>query len=149
MEFRFDRRAATDAERSSLPLVVPSGHVSSCKPGGQAAATGQQRSRTRARLLCPRADEHGSQPCVARHLVLGKFETMDHGGNDVLQTQLRWGPNTFHIHNYGVQLRVTYTTSLSGYMCCYRSGYFPISNVVGPPRYRLPGSLAGSRMPAF
>jgi hypothetical protein len=38
------------------------------------------------------------------------------GENDVLQTQLRWDPNTFRIHNYEVQLRVTYTTSLSGYI---------------------------------
>ena len=89
--------------------------MSTPTPLSNAVAPGQQRSRTRARLLCARADERGSQPCVARHLVLVKFETMGHGGNDVLQTQPRCGPNTFRIHNYRVQLHVTYTTSLSGY----------------------------------
>jgi hypothetical protein len=88
--------------------VAASGFTKKQKPGAACSSTRRSRSRrhavtTRARLpICPGGDKRGSEPCVARHLILVKFETMDHG------------EAPFHKHNYGVQLLFTCTTSLSG-----------------------------------
>ena len=98
-----------------------------------------------ARLLCPRADERGSQPCVARHLILVKFETMGHGGTTFCKHNCGGVLNTFRIRKNYVQLRVTYTTSLSGYSPAAPAANRPRHKRKPPPRQAPQAMIARIR----
>ena len=54
------------------------------------------------------------------------------------------GPSTFHIHNYGVQLPFTCTTSLSGNSSAGYGVTLTISDLLCPGVYAYPDSLTVS-----